>query len=114
MPRGTWDGSAPISAARCVALGSRLGADDYFSSDLTDAEMADRLGHLDRPTLIALGAEDEYIPANVDKQRLGARWAGVVRRRAPCSFVLLDRAKHYLDSNTSPPFLQATTAFLAE
>ena len=56
MPRGTWDGHAPLSAARCVALGSRLGLDDYFSADLTDAELAARLGHLDRPTLIVLSA----------------------------------------------------------
>jgi hypothetical protein len=56
-----------------VALASRLGADDYFSSDLTDSELAGRLGHVAVPCLIALGAEDEYVPASVDKVRRGPR-----------------------------------------
>lgn len=52
----------------------KLGADDFFSSDLTDEEMFDRLGHIgkysDLHLLAAFSAKDEYVPDHVDKDLL--------------------------------------------
>lgn len=71
MPRATMFDSAPVTARRYVALFSRLGDDDMFSSDLTDAELADRLGHLSRTrSLVLMSGGDEYIPNHVDKAKL--------------------------------------------
>lgn len=52
----------------------KLGADDFFSSDLTDEEMFDQLGHIgkysDLHLLAAFSAKDEYVPDHVDKDLL--------------------------------------------
>jgi pimeloyl-ACP methyl ester carboxylesterase len=75
MPRSVfW---APITANRYLSLFSTNGDDDYFSSDLTDVELHERLGHvgkLGRTTgmhvLVAYSKQDEYVPKSIDKQDL--------------------------------------------
>jgi hypothetical protein len=42
---------APVTANRFVDLATKEGIDDMFSSDLTEGELRERLGHLDVPTL---------------------------------------------------------------
>jgi pimeloyl-ACP methyl ester carboxylesterase len=85
MPRGSfW---APISARRFLDLHDRGGADDYFSSDLANDELRDRLSHVggalsSRRTsdggpaaalLAAFSGSDEYVPAHVDSRALADR-----------------------------------------
>ena len=72
MPRGTMFDRAPITADRYLSLYERLGDDDMFSADLTDAEMSARLGHLGGvPALVLLSGADEFMPPEVDKARHG-------------------------------------------
>ena len=68
MPRKAfW---APISAQRFIDLQDRLGMDDYFSSDLTDKELRDRLGHIEKldklQILVACSGQDEYVPSTLN------------------------------------------------
>eukprot|EP00535_Pseudo-nitzschia_heimii_P011410 CAMPEP_0197198236 /NCGR_PEP_ID=MMETSP1423-20130617/33269_1 /TAXON_ID=476441 /ORGANISM="Pseudo-nitzschia heimii, Strain UNC1101" /LENGTH=357 /DNA_ID=CAMNT_0042652067 /DNA_START=80 /DNA_END=1152 /DNA_ORIENTATION=+ len=72
---------APITARRFVDLHAKGGTDDYFSSDYTDAELEDRLGHVGnvpasssslssssrRKVLVAFSGADQYVPEHVDK-----------------------------------------------
>jgi pimeloyl-ACP methyl ester carboxylesterase len=59
-------GIAPLTATRTLHLFEKYGLDDMFSSDLTDEELRERLGHMDDfycLFVIALG--DQYVPPNV-------------------------------------------------
>ena len=75
MPRSAfW---APITAQRFLDLNERGGADDYFSSDYTDQELAERLQHVGNyhnlKVLVAFSGLDEYVPSNVDRPQLTDR-----------------------------------------
>ena len=75
MPRlAFW---APITAKRFLSLFAKDGDDDFFSSDLTDEELVDRLGHVGNvgsksglQLLAANSNKDEYVPSSVDKDLL--------------------------------------------
>ena len=73
MPRSAfW---APITASRYLSLFDVNGDDDFFSSDLTDEELVDRLGHVGKCThglqlMAAFSKKDEYVPESVDKDVL--------------------------------------------
>jgi len=68
MPRDAfW---APITAERFVSLyGQKADGDSYFCSDLSDAELDARLGHLKELefAVCAYSMADEYVPAYVDR-----------------------------------------------
>eukprot|EP00418_Pyrodinium_bahamense_P002863 CAMPEP_0179011910 /NCGR_PEP_ID=MMETSP0796-20121207/920_1 /TAXON_ID=73915 /ORGANISM="Pyrodinium bahamense, Strain pbaha01" /LENGTH=344 /DNA_ID=CAMNT_0020707329 /DNA_START=1 /DNA_END=1038 /DNA_ORIENTATION=- len=64
-----------ITAYRFASLTGRMTDDDMFSSDLSDDELRARLGHMAVPTLIAVSADDEYVPQKVDSGALAARMA---------------------------------------
>lgn len=75
MPREVfW---APITCQRFLDLHEKGGADDFFSSDWTDQELVDRLGHMannpQRQVVVAFSGSDEYVPKHVDKKRLSER-----------------------------------------
>ncbi|CAB9507258.1 Conserved hypothetical protein [Seminavis robusta] len=75
MPRAAfW---APITAQRYLGLHAKGGADDFFSSDWTDEELVDRLGHMsnvsDRKVLVAFSGADEYVPKQLDCKRMSER-----------------------------------------
>jgi pimeloyl-ACP methyl ester carboxylesterase len=65
---------APITAQRYLDLNERGGRDDYFSSDYTDAELQDRLGHVGKYSqtmlacLVACSGADEYVPSTLDSE----------------------------------------------
>jgi len=66
----------PITAARFLSLFDIGGEDDLFSSDLTDAELRERLqplGAKGRPVLIAFSEADQYVPPTVDRSLLVKR-----------------------------------------
>ena len=46
-----------------------------FSSDLTENELREKLGHVNVPCLLAISADDEYVPASVDSTLLSHRMA---------------------------------------
>jgi len=75
MPRSAfW---APITASRYLSLFDVGGDDDFFSSDFTDEELGERLGHVGivgRETglhlVAAFSKKDEYVPENIEKDVL--------------------------------------------
>eukprot|EP00532_Pseudo-nitzschia_australis_P003439 CAMPEP_0168184636 /NCGR_PEP_ID=MMETSP0139_2-20121125/13354_1 /TAXON_ID=44445 /ORGANISM="Pseudo-nitzschia australis, Strain 10249 10 AB" /LENGTH=329 /DNA_ID=CAMNT_0008106289 /DNA_START=120 /DNA_END=1109 /DNA_ORIENTATION=+ len=83
---------APMTAQRYVDLHAKGGRDDYFSSDYTDAELADRLGHVsdsslqqrhpDLSVLVAFSGADEYVPSHVDRVRLTKRLVDAMNANA--------------------------------
>lgn len=96
------NGFVPINAARYASLNGRLGADDVFSSDLSDVELVQRLGHMGTKgqregirappgssdewlvepvpshpglrTLFCHSGGDEYVPPSVDVPALSRRF----------------------------------------
>ena len=75
MPRSAfW---APITAKRYNSLFDVNGDDDFFSSDLSEDELIDRLGHVGSigresglRLLAAFSSKDEYVPDFVEKDVL--------------------------------------------
>jgi len=75
MPRSAfW---APITAKRYISLFDVNGDDDFFSSDLSEDELIDRLGHVGSigresglRLLAAFSSKDEYVPDFVEKDVL--------------------------------------------
>lgn len=112
MPRSAfW---APITALRYLALfdvriaaGLPGGEDDFFSSDLTDEELQERLGHVGKigaetglHLLAAFSKEDEYVPESVDRdlllKRLVDAMNGESGGRTVAEELMLERANHNL------------------
>lgn len=102
VPGYLHNGFVPMNAERFVALHARLGADDMFSSDLTDEELRSRLGHMgtsgqregikgedgtwiveplpEHPglrTCFACSGADEYVPKDVDVPALAGRFVAM-------------------------------------
>eukprot|EP00980_Cylindrotheca_fusiformis_P010454 scaffold2322_cov135-Cylindrotheca_fusiformis.AAC.13 len=80
MPRAAfW---APITAQRFMDLNEKGGADDYFSSDYTDVELAERLEHVgkheDLQVLVAFSGSDEFVPPHIDKPKHVERLVGAM------------------------------------
>jgi hypothetical protein len=72
MPRDAfW---APITAKRLLDLQEWGGADDFFSSDLSDEELEKRLSHVGKlrnlKLLVAYSGSDEYVPKTVNTKAL--------------------------------------------
>ena len=52
------------------------GADDFFSSDFTDEELTERLGHMsnyDRQVIVTFSGSDEFVPKHVNPKNLSER-----------------------------------------
>jgi hypothetical protein len=67
---------APITAKRFLDLQEKGGADDFFSSDFTDEELKERLGHMsnsDRQVIVAFSGSDEFVPKHVNPKNLSER-----------------------------------------
>jgi pimeloyl-ACP methyl ester carboxylesterase len=76
----------PISAERWYSLAAPLdangkpqGSEDFFSSDLDDATLAETFGKIpkDTPVLALYGGKDHCVPPEVDKETLLGRWNSV-------------------------------------
>lgn len=116
MPRESfW---APITASRYLALFERSGVDDYFSSDLTDAELRNRLSHLQHTTcLFAISGSDEYVPEYVDSKVLMQRLCQASGARDnPQPSLYLETGNHNLSSRDGADgvvFVDAFTQILS-
>lgn len=55
------------------------GDDDYFSSDLDDAQVAANWGQFGSPVLVLHSGEDEFVPKTLDVAALVKRWSGYFR-----------------------------------
>ena len=68
MPIDKMHGIA-VTAQRYLSLNSKMSKEDMFSSDLTDKELYEQLGHLyNLPLLIVMCGNDEYVPEHIDKR----------------------------------------------
>ena len=52
------------------------GDDDYFSSDLADAQVAQFWGRFQQPILILMSGADKYVPKTVNQAELIKKWIG--------------------------------------
>jgi hypothetical protein len=92
---------APITARRFLDLQDINGRDDFFSSDLTDEQLQERLAHVgdvaDRQVLVAFSGKDEYVPATVDKKQILERLCRAMNHVHPVATPLfLETANHNL------------------
>uniref|UniRef100_A0A7S0L6B9 AB hydrolase-1 domain-containing protein n=1 Tax=Coccolithus braarudii TaxID=221442 RepID=A0A7S0L6B9_9EUKA len=128
-------GFVPMTAARYAALSERGGKDDYFSSDFSDDELRERLGHLstlgqrigpageaepvvDHPglrTLFVLSAADEYVPRNVEPQGLARRFVVAAGGDGAADALIVPDANHNLSEpeTAAEVFVLAAAALLA-
>ncbi|EOA90325.1 hypothetical protein ACJQWK_07633 [Exserohilum turcicum] len=73
----------PVNAYRAYSLLAKGGDDDYFSSDLSDEQLATTFGRIPRstPVCFLLGSEDPYVPASIDRAALIQRWTRILREK---------------------------------
>lgn len=124
MPRDAhW---APITAYRYLSLYDVNGDDDFFSSDLTDEELVEKLSHLSTyqqsglHTLVTYSGSDEYVPSNVNKEELVERLCMAMNAkcskgsRQVASPLLLPSGNHNLSQSPSDAstFVDAVSAHL--
>lgn len=70
MPREA-NQDAPITAYRYHSLCAYMGDDDMFSSDLSEDQLRQRLGHMSTTQCqVIFSMGDEYVPEHVDKRAL--------------------------------------------
>lgn len=93
---------SPVNANRFSALLSVGGADDYFSSDLSDEENIKLFGKIEVPVLFLLGERDEFVPESVEKEALLSSWK---KACTPCFWSvhskIIPGATHKLDSGSA-------------
>ena len=116
LPRAShW---APMTAQRYLDLHAVGGKDDYFSSDLSDAAMAELYEGWDRGVgcLVAYSGADEYAPPSVDKAALVKRICGFASANNAARVVglVIPGANHNLsaDAGAAATFVDAVVAFL--
>jgi len=128
-------GFVPMSASRYVSLFARGGADDLFSSDFSDDELASLLGHMSTRgqreglgrlvreplpshpgvrVLFALSGADEYVPPSVDCKGLSERFAKAAGDSAKA--LVIEGANHNLQTpdNAADTFVSAVGKLLDE
>jgi hypothetical protein len=72
----------PISAQRWLSLAAVGGDDDMFSSDgVRMEEVWGGLGMSKVPICVLYSGEDEFVPKEVDKEALMAKWREVVKQK---------------------------------
>jgi hypothetical protein len=81
-----------MTAQRFVDLNERGARDDFFSSDFTDEELAQRLQHVggaeehsNLKVLVAISGADEYVPSHVDTVALMDRLVAAMNHECESS-----------------------------
>ena len=102
----------PVSAERYVSLYAEGGADDMFSSDLSDAQLSALLGHMSgTPALLLFSGKDEYVPKSVDVGTLAPR---IARAMGPFAQVaVVPEGDHAVSAHTEE-VTNLICTFLAE
>lgn len=109
-------GSTNPSAARWLSLVDYNDGDDYFSSDLPDEELDKTFGRVGEggwKVLVLLGAEDEYMPQEVDKEGLVGRWEEAMKRKGGYLGVgsgVVPGARHGLDGEAGSEVVEDVAA----
>jgi len=104
-----------VTAYRFASLTGRMTDDDMFSSDLSDEELQQKLGHMSVPTLLAVSADDEYVPASVDCRKLVDRMARAMAADplGRVEQLVIEQGGHSLrKSDGAAKFTEAVAGFL--
>ncbi|KAL2271593.1 hypothetical protein VTJ83DRAFT_964 [Remersonia thermophila] len=114
LPKG-WRGS-PVTAYRWWSLAAVGGDDDYFSSDLPDARLAEIWGGLDVPVLVVPSAKEEWVPASLDVPAMVKRWKSFARPGIVSELSgMIPGANHRVDNDEGQEWLADRVArFLHE
>lgn len=84
LPSNETSGFSPVCARRWLSLASphHDGEDDYFSSDLSDAQLERTFGSLKGKCKLSIlySGSDQCVPEFVDKEALVKKWVGVVEK----------------------------------
>jgi len=105
-----------ITAYRFDSLTRRLADDDMFSSDLTENELREKLGHVNVPCLLAISADDEYVPSSVDSTLLSHRMAdamAVAPTKGAKSVILASGGHGVRNAEGQAQFISAVSDFLS-
>lgn len=100
----------PITAYRYYSLGGRMTDDDMFSSDLNEAELKQKLGHLKVPVLIVYSLHDQYVPKEVNKEVLLQKFTSSI----PSSEGHLIKGDHSLEGTDGLKFVQLVSQFVTQ
>ncbi len=73
---------APITANRYLSLAERLGDDDMFSLDLTEAELIPILSAVKIPIALCFSGQDEYVPDRDGQRVFAEKMVGVLQKNA--------------------------------
>lgn len=99
---------APITAARWLDLISPKGADDFFSSDLADTDLATTFGRIRhaRKLLVLYSGSDEFVPESVDKVELVSRFEAATGKEVWSEYSgIVPGATHFVGSESLPEAL---------
>lgn len=111
-----WFFDTPMSVYRWCSLILPGGDDDYFSSDLPDANLESSFGKLRKPFLVAYSEKDEFVPEFVNKLELLERWKSFTEASFWSSQTGLIRgASHNVAQPDSQEYLfEMIAAFISE
>ncbi|CAN4112740.1 unnamed protein product [Withania somnifera] len=108
MPREA-NPDAPITAFRYHSLCAYNGEDDLFSSDFSDDQLKQKLGHMSNtPCQVIFSMGDEYVPDYVDKKALVDR---LCRALGGAEKVEIEHGNHSL-SNRVVEAVEAIMSFV--
>ncbi|KAL2530467.1 alpha/beta-hydrolase superfamily protein [Forsythia ovata] len=108
MPREA-NPDSPITAYRYHSLCAYNGDDDMFSSDFSEDQLKQRLGHMSNtPCLVMFSMGDEYVPDYVDKKALVDR---LCRAMGSAEKVEIEHGHHSL-SNRAEEAVRAIIEFV--
>ena len=104
-----------MTARRFLSLFTRDGDDDMFSSDLSEAELIERVGGVAEaiPVRIVVSGADEYVPDRVDKYATAKRIAAAMGPKA--TVTLITGANHSIaDAAHISEFVENAVDFIRE
>ncbi|KAL3828829.1 hypothetical protein ACJIZ3_017631 [Penstemon smallii] len=108
MPREA-NPDSPITAYRYHSLCAYNGDDDMFSSDFSEYQLKQKIGHMcNTPTLVMFSMADEYVPEYVDKKALVDR---LCRAMGGAEKVEIEHGNHSL-ANRAEEAAQAIMDFI--
>ncbi|KAF9169625.1 hypothetical protein BGX21_010446 [Mortierella sp. AD011] len=104
---------APLTAYRFNSLASVGGDDDMFSSDIPFEKMQELFGQVKSPLIMVHSGKDEYIPEQINKDKLISQLAAACPTCAGA--IVLSDADHAIsDQASQATFCDAVVQFLRQ
>lgn len=94
---------APLNAYRWISLAEAGGDDDYFSSDLSDSQLNDTFGKIDKPLLLLYSGADQFVPPKIDKALVVKRFQSFTGSKYWSKYSgLVNGASHNVGEDSEP------------